>query len=510
MRFPRASGILLHPTSLPGRYGIGDLGPEAHQFVDFLVEAGQSIWQVLPLGPTGYGDSPYQSFSAFAGNPMLISPDLLLEEGHLAPADVEQVPTFPQALVDYGPVIECKTRLLRMAFDRFRRTRGLLESSQFAAFCDSKRDWLDDYALFMALKDKHRGAVWTTWPKDIASRRESAMAHWSDALQQDVERHKYLQFVFYRQWSALKSYAATSGVRIIGDIPIFVAHDSADVWANPELFKLDEGGNPIVVAGVPPDYFSETGQLWGNPIYRWDRLAEQGYEWWVKRFQAAFELVDILRVDHFRGFEGYWEVPATEKTAVNGRWVKGPGADLFVAVENRLGKLPIIAEDLGVITPEVVELRDRFEFPGMRILQFAFSSDASDPFLPHNYVRNCVVYTGTHDNDVTVGWFETAPEREQEAVLAYFGTDGHDLYWDFIRWLFASVADTAIVPLQEVLSLGPESRMNYPSRLGGNWSWRFLPDALTAEIRRRLRRMTEIYGRCQPTATVERRERPDE
>ncbi len=510
MRFPRASGILLHPTSLPGPYGIGDLGPQAHHFVDFLVDAGQSIWQVLPLGPTGYGDSPYQCFSAFAGNPLLISPDLLIEEGHLSPGDVEQAPTFPEVVVDYGPVIEYKTRLLHTAFDRFRETRSLLERSEFAAFCEGKRDWLDDYALFMALKDKHRGEVWTTWPQDIARRDGDAMLRWSEALREDIDRHKYLQYIFFKQWSALRRYATSSDVRIIGDIPIFVAHDSSDVWASPELFKLDEDGNPTVVAGVPPDYFSETGQLWGNPIYRWDRMHEQGYEWWVKRFQATFDLVDIVRVDHFRGFEGYWEVPASEKTAVNGRWVKGPGADLFVAVENRLGKLPIIAEDLGVITPEVVRLRDRFEFPGMRILQFGFASDANDPFLPHNYVRNCVVYTGTHDNDVTIGWFETASKREQEAALAYFGSEGNDLHWDFIRWLFASVADTAIVPLQEVLSLGPESRMNYPSRLGGNWSWRVLPGALTAELRRRLRGMTEIYGRCPPTATVRRWERRDE
>jgi 4-alpha-glucanotransferase len=502
MRFPRASGILLHPTSLPGPYGIGDLGPEAHDFVDFLVQAGQTVWQVLPLGPTGYGDSPYQCFSAFAGNPLLISPDQLLEDGHLIPDDVERVPPFPQEAVDYGPVIDYKTRLLRTAFDRFQRRQRSLERTDFAAFCDSRRDWLDDYALFMALKDRHRGAVWTKWPQDLAARREAAIARGSQDLQEDVERHKYLQYMFFEQWSALRQYAASNGVRIIGDIPIFVAHDSSDVWANPGLFKLDEDGNPTVVAGVPPDYFSETGQLWGNPIYRWDRMAEQGYEWWVRRFQATFELVDLVRVDHFRGFEGYWEVPASEETAVNGRWVKGPGADLFVAVEGRLGKLPIIAEDLGVITPEVVELRDRFEFPGMRILQFGFAGDSADPFLPHNYIHNCVVYTGTHDNDVTVGWFDTAPQDEQEAVLAYFGSDGQDLHWDFIRWLFASVADTAIVPLQEVLSLGPESRMNYPSRLGGNWSWRLLPNALTSEITQRLRTMTEIYGRCQTKDTA--------
>jgi len=503
MRFPRCSGILLHPTSLPGRYGIGDLGPEAYRFVDFLYETGQSIWQVLPLGPTGYGDSPYQCFSAFAGTPLLISPDFLVEQGHLAPSDVETGPHFPAEQVDYGPVIEYKTSLLRTAFEKFRRRNSRLEQAELAAFCQSKRGWLDDYALFMSLKDTHEGAVWSTWEKEVVTRQPEALAYWTKALAEEIEYHKYLQYQFFKQWSALKHYAHDHSIRIVGDIPIFVAHDSADVWANPHLFYLDDNGNPTVVAGVPPDYFSETGQLWGNPLYRWDRMAETGYAWWIERFRAVLELVDIVRLDHFRGFEGYWEVPATEKTAVRGQWVKGPGADLFIAVEKALGKLPIIAEDLGVITPPVVELRERFEFPGMRILQFAFASDANDPFLPHNYINNCVVYTGTHDNDTTIGWFNTCPEEEREAALAYFGTDGQDISWDFIRWLFASVADTAIVPLQEVLSLGPEARMNYPSRLGGNWSWRFLPDALTPEIRNRLRRITEVYGRCAKLKTVE-------
>jgi len=503
MRFPRSSGILLHPTSLPGRYGIGDLGSEAYRFVDFLRETGQGIWQVLPLGPTGYGDSPYQCFSAFAGNPLLINPDVLVEQGHLSPGDVEHVPDFPALQVDYGPVIQYKAGLLQTAFDNFRRKEDAQEQREFTTFCLSKQAWLDDYALFMALKDQHQGAMWTTWEKDIASRQPEAIAHWTQALAEKVERHKYLQYQFYRQWAALRQYARNRNIRIVGDIPIFVAHDSADLWAHPELFHLDENGNPTVVAGVPPDYFSETGQRWGNPHYRWERMAEAGYGWWIERFRAIFELVDLARVDHFRGFEGYWEVPAAEETAVNGHWVKGPGADLFLAVENALGKLPIIAEDLGVITPEVEQLRDRFEFPGMRILQFAFAGDADDPFLPHNYIHNCVVYTGTHDNNTTIGWFNTATEKEHEAVLAYFGTDGHDISWDFIRWLFASVADTAIVPLQEVLSLGTEARMNYPSRLGGNWGWRFLPHALRPEVRMRLRGITELYGRCKPASEAE-------
>lgn len=500
MRFPRCSGILLHPTSLPGRYGIGDLGPQAYSFADFLQETGQGIWQVLPLGPTGYGDSPYQCFSAFAGNPLLISPDLLVEEGVLSAADVADVPNFVTGAVDYGPVIKYKASLLHRAFANWQRAGNAAQDSAFTGFCESKHSWLDDYALFMALKDAHEGAIWSTWERDIATRQPQAMARWSQTLAEQIVSHKFLQYQFYKQWAALKGYAAERGIRIVGDIPIFVARDSADVWSHPELYYLDEQGNPTVVAGVPPDYFSETGQLWGNPLYRWERMARSGYAWWIERFRATLELVDIVRVDHFRGFEGYWEVPATEETAVRGRWVKGPGADLFVAVENALGKLPIIAEDLGVITPAVEELRDRFEFPGMRILQFGFASDANDPFLPHNYIPNCVVYTGTHDNDTILGWFDTAPEKEREAVLAYFGTDGHDLPWDFIRWLFASVADTAIVPLQEVLSLGTEARMNYPSRLGGNWSWRFQPGSLTPAIRSRLHKLTEIYGRCQMAA----------
>ena len=495
MRFPRSSGILLHPTSLPGPWGIGDLGHEAYQFVDFVQKAGQGIWQVLPLGPTGYGDSPYQCFSAFAGNPLLISPDLLLESGQLRPVDVADAPAFPDEYVDYGPVIQFKSALLTTAHRNWATDRTPEDRARFEAFCQRQSSWLEDYALFMALKDAHQGAVWTTWESDIAHHDPAAVAHWRQSLATEVERHKYLQYLFFEQWGELRRYAAERGVRIVGDIPIFVAHDSADVWSHPELFALDERGNPLVVAGVPPDYFSATGQLWGNPHYNWERIAQTGYSWWIERFRSTLELVDIVRIDHFRGFEAYWEVPASEKTAVVGRWVKGPGADLFYAVEQALGKLPIIAEDLGLITPPVVELRDRFDLPGMRILQFGFASDGKDSFLPHNYVRNCVVYTGTHDNDTALGWFRSAPERERQASLAYLGTDGSDFCWDLIRWLFASVADTAVVPLQDVLSLGTEARMNYPSRLGGNWSWRFGRQALTPEIGARLRQMAVSYGR---------------
>ena len=495
MSFPRASGILLHPTSLPSRYGIGDLGPEAYRFIDFLHESGQSIWQVLPLGPTGYGDSPYQCFSAFAGNPLLISPDMLIEQGHLPP-EIKDTPVFSTERVDYGPVITYKMKLLRTAFEHWQSKSSDQEQTEFAAFCESKSSWLDDYALFMSLKERHQGAAWHTWEKDIAARQAEALAYWKEALAEKIKYHKYLQHQFYKQWAALRQYAQQHGIRLVGDMPIFVAHDSADVWAHPDLFHLDSDGKPTVVAGVPPDIFSETGQLWGNPLYRWEHMAQTGYGWWVERFRAMLELVDIVRLDHFRGFEAYWEVPATAETAIHGRWVKGPGADFFLSLEQALGKLPIIAEDLGTITPEVEALRERFGFPGMRILQYAFESDAQNQFLPHNYVRNCVAYTGTHDNDTIIGWFNSRTEQERQAVLDYFGTDGGDISWDCIRWLFASVADTVIVPLQDVLSLGPEARMNYPSRLGGNWSWRFLPEALTPEIRSRLRKLTEIYGRC--------------
>jgi len=495
MKYPRCSGILLHPTSLPSRYGIGDLGPEAYRFLDLLHDMRQGIWQVLPLGPTGYGDSPYQCFSAFAGTPLLISPDLLVEQGHLTPADVSAVPDLPADQVDYGAVIEYKTALLRRAFKSFCGGGGL-EQADFAAFCAAKRSWLDDYAFFMSLKDAHQGNAWTSWEPELVTRQPQAMDARRQALADELQYHKYLQFQFFKQWLALKGYARQSGIRIVGDIPIFVAHDSADVWANPHLFHLDEDGRPTVVAGVPPDYFSETGQLWGNPLYRWDRMAETGFAWWIERLRSLLELVDIARLDHFRGFEAYWEVPATEKTAVRGQWVKAPGQALFEAVEKALGSLPIWAEDLGVITPGVVELRDRFGFPGMRIFQFGFASDAEDPFLPHNYIRHCVAYTGSHDNDTTRGWFDTCTPQERESVLTYFGTDGSDISWDFVRWLLASVADTAIIPLQEILSLGTEARMNYPSRLGGNWSWRFRADAATPEIRKRLRALTEAYNRA--------------
>jgi 4-alpha-glucanotransferase len=495
---PRASGILLHPTSLPGAYGVGDIGPEAYRWLDFLVVARQQLWQMLPLGPTGYGDSPYQSFSSFAGNPLLISPDRLLEAGLLTTDDLSAVPCFLDHRVDFGPVIEFKAGLLRRSFERFSSNADAALIARFEAFCDAEKDWLDDFALFMALKEAHAGAVWNTWEPEIALRRAEAMTAWRDRLSDRMDYYRYVQFLFFEQWAALKGAANARGVRLIGDVPIFVAHDSADVWAHPEYFRLDHLGNPAAVAGVPPDYFSPTGQLWGNPLYRWDVLRDAGYSWWIERLRATLRTVDLVRLDHFRGFEAYWEVPAGETTAMNGRWVKGPGAGLFRALQSafKVERLPLIAEDLGVITPEVVALREQFGLPGMQILQFAFSTGIASMDAPYRYKRHSVVYVGTHDNDTALGWLHTssAPD-ERRLALRYLGTDGHEFNWDMIRLALGSVCDTAIIPLQDVLGLGSEARMNYPSRPTGNWGWRCLPGALTAELSDRLADLTEVYGR---------------
>ena len=491
----RASGVLLHPTSLPSRFGIGDFGPDAYRFVDALVEMGQKLWQVLPLGPTGYGDSPYQCFSAFAGNPLLISLERLVEENALSPDDLNAVPSFPAHQVAYGDVIEFKQALLYRSYIYFLQYASAERHAAFEAFCADNADWLDDYALFMALKAAHKGEAWTAWQDDVARRTATALSRARSQLADAIQKQKYLQFQFFRQWHALKRYANEKGVKIIGDIPIFVAFDSADVWAHRELFHLDERGKPTVVAGVPPDYFSPTGQRWGNPLYRWDVMAKQSYQWWIARCRAAFAMFDYVRIDHFRGFEAYWEVPASEPTAVNGRWVKGPGKAMFQAVQNALGQLPIIAEDLGVITPEVKALRDALGFPGMRVLHFAFVADASSDFLPHNYVRNTVAYAGTHDNDTTIGWFEKLDPVTRQQVLDYTGSDGTQINWALIRLLLMSVADTVILTLQDVMGLGSEARMNLPGRADGNWQWRFTWDQLTDDIQARLRKLTAIYGR---------------
>lgn len=509
MDHPRASGLLLHPTSLPGRYGIGDLGDEALTWIDFLAAAGQSIWQVLPLGPTGFADSPYACLSAFAGNPLLISPDRLVESGELTAADLDAIPAFPAGQVDYGAVIEWKMPLLHRAARRFLSDAAPQRRSQFAAFCTNNAAWLDDYALFIAVKTHFSQKMWTDWDADIALREPAAMARWQKALSatapgNKIAEHQVLQFFFWEQWQALKSYANARGIRIVGDVPIFVAGDSADVWANRDLFHLDEMGRPTLIAGVPPDYFSETGQRWGNPLYRWDVLARQGYRWWIERIQATLDKVDIVRIDHFRGFIAYWEIPASEPTAIKGRWVPGPGAALFEAIEEALGQLPIWAEDLGVITPEVIGLRERFGFPGMKILQFAFDEDAlrasfgdytRNPFLPHNYTPNFVVYTGTHDNDTALGWFEHCAAQERQKAMSYLGCDEHEFNWSLIRAAMASVAQTAVFPLQDALGLGSEMRMNLPGTTGGNWTWRCLPGALTVQLADRLAALSKCYER---------------
>ncbi|MFN3704384.1 MAG: 4-alpha-glucanotransferase [Thermoflexales bacterium] len=491
----RASGILLHPTSLPGCFGIGDLGESAYRFVDFLVESGQSFWQVLPLGPTGYGDSPYQCFSAFAGNPLLISPQRLVEENALDPAALSDVPPFPVERVDYGWVIQWKRALLQRSFVHFLQHADAQQQRAFEQFCAENARWLDDYALFMALKEAHEGAPWNTWEDDIARYAPGAVARARTRLSVQMQQQRYYQFQFFQQWHALKRYANARGVRIIGDIPIFVAFDSADAWAHRELFHIDERGNPTVIAGVPPDYFSPTGQRWGNPLYRWEVMSQQGYRWWIERCRAAFALFDLVRIDHFRGFESYWEVPANEPTAVNGRWVKGPGEALFRALRDALGELPIIAEDLGIITDAVRALRDALGFPGMRVLHFAFVADASSEFLPHNYVRNTVAYLGTHDNDTTIGWFEKLDAQTRQHVLDYTGTAGREIHWELIRLLMMSVADLVIFTLQDVLGLGSEARMNFPGRADGNWQWRFTWEMMTPEVSARLCKLARTYGR---------------
>ncbi len=502
MKFERSAGVLLHPTSLPGRYGIGDLGQSAYLFIDFLAAAEQRLWQILPLGPTGYGDSPYQAFSAFAGNPLLISPDRLVDEGFLPAGAVAAVPEFPTGAVDFGPVIEYKTGLMRQAYQHFLAEGSEAQQLAFDRFRETTAYWLDDYALFASLKAHHKdqdGGVWNTWPEAIVRREPAAMEQWTAQLAEEIAFHKFQQFLFYKQWLELKAYANEHGIKIIGDIPIFVAYDSADVWANPELFYLNEDGSPSVIAGVPPDYFSETGQRWGNPLYRWDVFAANQYDWWVQRIHMNLVQADIVRIDHFRGFEAYWEIPASEPTAVIGRWVKGPDAAVFEAINNRLGELPIIAEDLGVITPEVETLRDRFDFPGMRILQFAFGGERNSSFLPHNYVKNTVVYTGTHDNETTLGWFLNATHDERDHVRRYTASSGRDIVWDMIRLAYASVADIAIIPMQDLFVLGNEARMNYPGKEGGWWRWRYTREMFSARapgIALGLTELVRLYGRA--------------
>jgi 4-alpha-glucanotransferase len=507
MRFSRASGILLHPTCFPGPYGVGELGSEAFTFIDFLKDAGQKMWQVLPLNATGYGDSPFQCFSAHAGNHLLISLKTLKDQGILEASDFGEPPDFPAETVNFGGVIRWKMPLLKKAAKRFLTGAPAADRRAFEDFCAQNADWLRDFALFMALKGEQQGLAWNAWPPGIAQRTTADLDSARDRLQNDLLAVEYWQFEFFRQWQSLKAYAGKSGIRVIGDIPIYVAQDSADVWSNREYFQLSDDGRPEKIAGVPPDYFSATGQRWGNPLYRWERLRESGYRWWIDRFRAALNLYDAVRIDHFRGFEAYWEIPAQETTAVNGQWVKGPGAEFFSVLEREFGELPIIAENLGVITAEVESIRRQFHFPGMAILQFAFGKDPQGPsFRPHNYSRELAAYTGTHDNDTTVGWWNSSgandstrtPQdvaKERAFARAYLNFKDEPIQWVMIRTILSSIADLAVFPLQDVLGLGAEARMNLPGTSSGNWRWRFRHGALTAELATKLREMVVMYDR---------------
>jgi 4-alpha-glucanotransferase len=494
----RGSGILLHLTSLPSPFGIGDLGPWAYQFVNFLADAKQKYWQCLPLNPTEieYFNSPYHSTSAFACNPLLISPDLMLQEGLLNPQDLEPLPAFSDAQVDFRSVIEFKARLFAKAYDHFRKNPP---SDEFMRFCQEEASWLDDFALFMALKSRYGGKAWSDWPPDVRDRHTEALQSAKRDLKDRIENERFLQYLFFRQWMALKGFCNQKGISIIGDMPIYVVHDSVDVWVHPSLFHLDHGKKPSAVAGVPPDYFSETGQLWGNPVYRWDVLKETRYEWWVDRVHHNVKLFDLVRVDHFRGFMAYWEIPATEKTAIRGKWVRAPGKDFFQSLSERFPSLPIIAEDLGTITEDVWEAMDHFGFPGMKVLLFAFGEDLpTNPYAPHNHVKNCVVYTGTHDNNTAKGWYQKETSQEDRSRMSrYLGREvtAENVHCEMIRLAMMSVADTAVVPMQDLLGLGEEARMNQPARKMGNWGWRLLPQLLTVAVKKRLLEMTEIYGR---------------
>lgn len=498
MPFERCSGVLLHPTSLPSQFGIGDLGQSAYEFINFLERSGQKIWQILPLGPTGYEHSPYtMNFSAFAGNPLLVSLEQLAAEGLLEADQLEAIAADSNPTqVDFDRVIPHKTRYLRQAFTKFR------PDTDFQQFCQEQAYWLEDYVLFMALLEANDGKEWSEWERAIAHRQPEALKAQAEQLKDEIQYHRFVQFKFFEQWKRLRAYANERQIQIVGDVSIYVCYNSADVWADPKCFKLDPDSlRPLYIAGVPPDYFSATGQLWGNPIYDWEYLQSTQFDWWVKRFKATLEYVDIVRIDHFRAFEAYWQVPAGEETAMNGEWIAAPGYAFFETLGDRLGSLPVLAEDLGIITPEVEALRDHFEFPGMKILLFAFGDDAKNPYLPHNFVRNCAVYVGTHDNDTAIGWWEhDATDDVKQAVARYLGVDSPDqiaeINWALLRLAYGSVADLAIVQLQDVMGLGHEGRMNDPSTPYGNWRWRYTrSDELSESLVKRLLEVTQIYSR---------------
>ncbi len=495
--FERSSGILFHPTSLPGKYGIGTLGKEAYAFIDFLKKSRQKLWQIFPLGPTGYGDSPYQSFSSFAGNPYLIDFDLLIEAHLLSEEDLRDVFFGDnEEYIDYGAVYNQKYPLLRKAYENFKSSDNHELRENLEHFKRENASWLNDYSLYISLKNHFNGLPWNEWAHDIKNREHGAMEHYRNELADDIEYHNFIQFLFFKQWGDVKRYANENGIKIIGDIPIFVAADSSDAWANPEIFLFDEERKPVKVAGVPPDYFSATGQLWGNPLYNWQKLKETNYSWWVERVRANLSTCDIIRIDHFRGFEAYWAVPYGDDTAINGQWEPGPGIDLFNAIKSQLGELPIIAEDLGLMTQGVIDLREATGFPGMKILGFAFDSGEENDYLPHTYTKNCVVYTGTHDNDTLIGWFQKAKEEDRQFARDYLNSRSDDeIHWDAIRGAWSSVASMAISPVQDFLGLGSEARINTPGVAAGNWQWRLRHGVLTDELAERIAKLTKVYSR---------------
>ena len=492
----RASGILLHPTSLPGPFGSGDFGRDAYKFVDWLVSAGQTYWQVLPMGAIGPGNSPYMSSSAFAGSILLVDLFELAGQGWLSHSELIPHPEFRADRVNFALLQPFRIELLRRAAKRFFASSDIKMHSAYEEFCAAESEWLQDYALFMTVAERQNWCVWNHWPEDLALRNPRALLNVEKTCADEIGFWKFSQWCFARQWSKLKQYANERGVRIIGDVPIFVAYQSADVWSHQELFELDEQGRASVVAGVPPDYFSETGQLWGNPLYRWSVHEETGYAWWIARLRHALEQADLVRIDHFRGFAAYWEVPGDAPNAIHGRWKPGPGEKLFEAFEKTFPQLPVIAEDLGLITPDVVELRDKFRLPGMRILQFAFGEGEINHFLPHNYVENTIAYTGTHDNDTTIGWWKTVSDHERSFALSYLGSDGHDIHQHMMRAISSSVANVVIFPMQDVLGLSSEDRMNYPGKPVGNWEWRFSWDQILPEQTQALATMSREHGRC--------------
>ncbi|WP_103664933.1 4-alpha-glucanotransferase [Gracilimonas amylolytica] len=495
MRFPRSCGTLVHPTSFPGKYGMGDFGFEARNFIDFLERTDQTIWQVLPLTPTGYGNSPYASYSAFAGNVYLISPDLLQKKGLLNKEEIKEIELPSETEADYDTSFNNKDKVYKLASDRFYKNMSKEEEKAFNAFKKQNKHWLDDYVLFMACSLHYDKQPWNTWDKDLAQRKPKALKSYREKFSEQIDFQYWLQFEFYNQWIALKEYANERGIRVVGDIPIFVDHNSADVWANPQYFEVDKKGDRQLVAGVPPDYFSKTGQLWGNPLYKWDELEKDGFSWWVDRFKHMFEACDAIRVDHFRGFDAYWEVKATEKTAEKGRWVEGPGENLFDTILEKCGELPIIAEDLGFVTEGVEKLRDKYNFPGMKIIQFAFDSDSTNSFLPHNYSQNSVAYSGTHDNDTAIGWYRSANETEQHRARTYTRSDGKNIHWEFIRLGMLSVSDQAIFPLQDYMGLDAEHRMNIPGTSSNNWLWRYTTDMLDSVDEDHIRHLIELSNR---------------